>query len=175
MNYWESCFQLLSLYPLLLLGNKVDSFGFVISVLAACQLLQINDAHLVLSEDHAWLCFGQNGEFDSEITWHGKFIKISTLLSWVQMWNEKNFSVGKSNEDKRGQRVSGENHKSWLYLNGHPVKCTRHMEVAAVIASINPSINATTDSMELMLIQQKLLWLMYDAGYMQKYPMAIGK
>ena len=40
---------------------------------------------------------------------------------------------------------------------------------------MNPGINATTDSEEVILLQQALLWLMYDAGYLIKYPMAIGK
>lgn len=40
---------------------------------------------------------------------------------------------------------------------------------------MNPGINATTDSEEVMLLQQALLWMLYDAGHLAKYPMAIGK
>ena len=40
---------------------------------------------------------------------------------------------------------------------------------------MNPGINATTDSEEVMLLQQALLWMLYDAGHLTKYPMAIGK
>ena len=39
---------------------------------------------------------------------------------------------------------------------------------------MNPGINATTDSEEVMLLQQALLWMLYDAGHLTKYPMAIG-
>lgn len=39
---------------------------------------------------------------------------------------------------------------------------------------MNPGINATTDSEEVILLQQVLLWLLYDAGHLAKYPMAIG-
>lgn len=44
-----------------------------ISVIAACQVLGLEDVHLALSEDHAWAVFGDASEPDSvEITWHGK-------------------------------------------------------------------------------------------------------
>lgn len=77
--------------------------------------------------------------------------------------------VGKGNEDKRGQSiVLGVAEKSWLYLNGHPVVCTRQMEIAAIVSSINPAINATVDSVEMGSLQQELLWLLYDMGHLDK-------
>ena len=54
------------------------------AVVAACQVLGLKDVHLALSEDHAWVIFGKNGEETAEVTWHGK-----------------------GNEDRRGQTVSG--------------------------------------------------------------------
>ncbi len=48
------------------------------------------------------------------------------------------------------------------------------MEVAALISSINPAINANYDSIEVGGIQQELLWLLYDSGYLKHYPMALG-
>ena len=63
--------------------------------------------------------------------------------------------TGKGNEDKRGQPVTmGVAQRSWLYLNGHPVVCTRPMEVAAIVSGINPAINATMDSVEMGCLQQ---------------------
>lgn len=53
------------------------------AVVAACQVLGLNDVHLALSEDHAWVIFGKNGEETAEVTWHGK-----------------------GNEDRRGQTVT---------------------------------------------------------------------
>ncbi|VEN59854.1 unnamed protein product [Callosobruchus maculatus] len=38
----------------------------------------------------------------------------------------------------------------------------------------NPSLNATHDAYEVSLLQQELLWLLYDLGHLKKYPMAIG-
>lgn len=62
----------------------MDCFGVAFAVVAGCQVLGYNDVHLALSEDHAWVVFGEHGEHTAEVTWHGK-----------------------GNEDKRGQPVSG--------------------------------------------------------------------
>ena len=52
--------------------------------------------------------------------------------------------------------------------------CDRLMEVAALVSSINPAINASYDSIEVGGLQQDLLWLLYDRGSLQSYPMALG-
>lgn len=67
-----------------------------------------------------------------------------------------------------------EDGNEWLYLKGRAVKCTRHMEVVALVSSINPSLNLTNDAVEVALLQQELLWLLYDMGHLKKYPMALG-
>lgn len=133
-------------------GTKLDSPGVAFAVVAACQVLGLSDVHLALSEDHAWVVFGKDGEETAEVTWHGK-----------------------GNEDRRGQSVSpGVAEKSWLYLNGRYLRCDRHMEVAFMVCAINPSIDAHTDSLELLQLQQSLLCLLYDGGHLDKYPMALG-
>jgi len=83
---------------------------------------------------------------------------------------------GKGNEDKRGQKIkdSGPGHRSWLYVNGHPVVCNRHMEVSALDSSINPSINQSNDALEVATLQKNLLWLLYDEGHLSKFPLALG-
>lgn len=150
-SYYKDRAHLQSLYSYLT-GNKLDCFGVAFSVVAACQVLNLADVHLALSEDHAWVTFGKDAVETAEVTWHGK-----------------------GNEDKRGQPVTESCvEKSWLYLNGYPIKCTRFTEVAALVSGINPSINATTDSVELACLQQKLLWLLYDKGHLGNYPMALG-
>ena len=50
-----------------------------------------------------------------------------------------------------------------------------HLQVASMISGINPGISASTDSEELLMLQQALLWLMNDLKHIKKYPMAIGK
>ena len=35
--------------------------------MAACQLLEINEVHLALSEDHAWVVFGNDGDETAEV------------------------------------------------------------------------------------------------------------
>ena len=77
-------------------GNKLDCFGVAFAVVASCQLLEVGNVHLALSEDHAWVVFGKDGTQTAEVTWHGK-----------------------GNEDKRGRPVDIAKAKtSWLYLAG---------------------------------------------------------
>lgn len=63
---------------------------------------------------------------------------------------------------------------SWLYLSGHPVVCNRYTEVAAIVSAINPSLNLTSVCSEVADMQQQLLWLLYDLGHLNKYPMGLG-
>lgn len=143
--------HLQSLYSYLA-GSKLDCFGVALAVVAGCQLLGYADVHLAISEDHAWVVFGKSGTDTIEVTWHGK-----------------------GTEDKRGQPVTtGYESHSWLYLAGNPVVCTRPMEVAAIISSINPSLNMTSACLEVADLQQQLLWLMYDLEHLQRYPMGLG-
>ncbi|XP_045599748.1 menin isoform X1 [Procambarus clarkii] len=149
-SYYKDRAHLQSIYSYMT-GAKLDSSGTTLAVVAACQALGYCDVHLALSEDHTWVVFGDKGQHTVEVTWHGK-----------------------GNEDKRGIPVTHDVYsKSWLYVNGHPVVCDRHMEVATIVSNMNPGINATTDSEEVMLLQQALLWMLYDAGHLAKYPMAI--
>lgn len=48
------------------------------------------------------------------------------------------------------------------------------MEVATIVSAMNPSYSATADAVEVALLQQELLWLLYDLGCLTKYPMALG-
>ncbi|XP_060887028.1 menin [Labrus mixtus] len=150
-SYFKDRAHIQSLFSLIT-GTKLDSSGVAFAVVAACQVLGLKDVHLALSEDHAWVIFGKNGEETAEVTWHGK-----------------------GNEDRRGQTVAtGVSEKSWLYLKGSYMKCDRNMEVAFMVCAINPSLDLHTDSSELLQLQQKLLWLLYDRGNLDRYPMAMG-
>uniref|UniRef100_A0A8C3B4D5 Menin n=1 Tax=Cyclopterus lumpus TaxID=8103 RepID=A0A8C3B4D5_CYCLU len=150
-SYFKDRAHIQSLFSLIT-GTKLDSSGVAFAVVAACQVLGLKDVHLALSEDHAWVIFNKNGNETAEVTWHGK-----------------------GNEDRRGQTVAaGVNEKSWLYLKGSYMKCDRYMEVAFMVCAINPSLDLHTDSSELLQLQQKLLWLLYDRGDLDRYPMAMG-
>lgn len=150
-SFYKDRAHLQSLFSYLT-GNKLDCFGVAFAVVAAFQILGYRDVHLALSEDHAWVAFGENGSQTAEVTWHGK-----------------------GNEDKRGQPITtGVADRSWLYLNGHPVICCRRMEVAALVSAINPSISANSDSIEVASMQQELLWMMYDLNLLKRYPLALG-
>lgn len=54
--------------------------------------------------------------------------------------------------------------RSWLYVAGKPVVCTRVMELAALVSSINPTLTPTIDVDEVAQMQHKLLWLLHDGG-----------
>lgn len=72
---------------------------------------------------------------------------------------------GKGNEDKRGRSVEDNvQARSWLYVAGKPVVCTRVMELAALVSSINPTLTPTIDVDEVAQMQHKLLWLLHDHG-----------
>ncbi|XP_043101733.1 menin [Puntigrus tetrazona] len=150
-SYFKDRAHIQSLFSLIT-GTKLDSSGVAFAVVAACQVLGLKDVHLALSEDHAWVIFGKGGEETAEVTWHGK-----------------------GNEDRRGQTVSaGITERSWLYLKGSYMKCNRNMEVAFMVCAINPSLDLHTDSTELLQLQQRLLWLLYDRGDLERYPMSMG-
>nr|XP_033813286.1 menin [Geotrypetes seraphini]XP_033813288.1 menin [Geotrypetes seraphini]XP_033813289.1 menin [Geotrypetes seraphini]XP_033813290.1 menin [Geotrypetes seraphini] len=150
-SYFKDRAHIQSLFSFIT-GTKLDSSGVAFAVVAACQVLGLPDVHLALSEDHAWVVFGAEGEQTAEVTWHGK-----------------------GNEDRRGQTVdAGVAERSWLYLKGYYLRCDRQMEVAFMVCAINPSIDLHTDSLELLRLQQKLLWVLYDLGHLERYPMALG-
>lgn len=133
-------------------GNKLDCFGVALATTAGCQLLGYRDVRLAISEDHAWVVFGQKHVESIEVTWHGK-----------------------GSEDKRGQDISaGIESGSWLYLGGLAVVCERGMEVAAICVALNISLSANSDCVEVAELQQQLLWLLYDLGHLKRYPMALG-
>ncbi|XP_074132226.1 menin [Sminthopsis crassicaudata] len=150
-SYFKDRAHIQSLFSFIT-GTKLDSSGVAFAVVGACQALGLRDVHLALSEDHAWVVFGPNGEQTAEVTWHGK-----------------------GNEDRRGQTVNaGVAERSWLYLKGSYMRCDRKMEVAFMVCAINPTIDMHTDSLELLQLQQSLLWLLYDLGHLERYPMALG-
>ena len=55
-TYYKDRAHLQTIYSYLT-GSKLDSFGVAYAVVAACQLLGLDDVHLALSEDHAWVVF----------------------------------------------------------------------------------------------------------------------
>lgn len=77
------------------------------------------------------------------------------------------FFAGKGNEDKRGQPITeAVRDKAWLYLNGQPVVCTRQMEAAAMVSSINPAISATIDSVEMGSLQQVGIYMLQQTAHL---------
>lgn len=149
-------------------------------MVGACQALGLRDVHLALSEDHAWVVFGPNGEQTAEVTWHGKGNEDrrgQTVNAGVaeRVWPRpcpfpppKGPSLGHSSSsscsllpspggeagEARGGHSAPSSPKSWLYLKGSYMRCDRKMEVAFMVCAINPSIDLHTDSLELLQLQQ---------------------
>ncbi|CAK8678313.1 unnamed protein product [Clavelina lepadiformis] len=135
-----------------LTGRQLDCFGLAFVVVAACQLLNYGDVHLVVSGDHAWAACGEDSKEMVEVTWHGR-----------------------GSEDRRGYTIDQSvTDKSWMYHGGSAVKCDRWMELVAMLTSINPSISIHCDSEELLSIQYQLMRLLYSQGHLNNYPMALG-
>lgn len=61
-------------------GSKLDCFGVAFAVVAGCQVLGFSDVHLALSEDHAWVIFGENSSETAEVTWHGTSNVFSSVF-----------------------------------------------------------------------------------------------
>lgn len=53
-----------------------------LSVVAACQLLGLDDVHLALTEEHSWVVFGEDGSQSVEVTWHGMTILYSAAQEY---------------------------------------------------------------------------------------------
>ena len=60
-----------------LTGSKLDCFGVAMAVVAGCQVLGFQDVHLALSEDHAWVVFGESGSDTAEVTWQSSLSSSS--------------------------------------------------------------------------------------------------
>ena len=61
----------------------MDCFGVAFGVVAAFQILGYKDVHLALSEDHAWVVFGENLAETAEVTWHGMIFYLSSqAVDW---------------------------------------------------------------------------------------------
>lgn len=172
-SYYKDKTHLQSIFSYLT-TSKLDCFGLAFAVIAGCQILNLKNIHLALSEDHAWVMFdlppdelkstGKDKEI-SEYAANDLPIPTCVLHGTCEVtWH------GKANSDKRGQSVTYKN--CWLYTNGYAVKCDTRKCVAALVNSINPSINSNTDSEILALLQQRLLWLMFHKK--NYFPMSLG-
>lgn len=56
-SYYKDRAHIQTLYSYLN-SNRLDCYGVAYTVVAACQILGLDDVRLVMSEDHAWVVFG---------------------------------------------------------------------------------------------------------------------
>ena len=116
-------------------------------VVMTAQYFGLNDVHLSLSEDHAWVVFGKDREENAEVTWHGRRDEI-----------KRGTPIGEGSLVKFSE--------NWLYLGGYGMKCDRKMEVAAIVSTMNPGINSKTDSELLGRLQQAIIFEVYRVLYL---------
>lgn len=172
-SYYKDKAHLQSIFSYLT-TNKLDCFGLAFAVIAGCQILNLENIYLALSEDHAWVMFDLKPDEPNssmkqrelkEYTENNLPIPSCALHGTCEVtWH------GKANSDKRGQQVNYKN--CWLYTNGYSVVCDTKLCVAALVNSINPSINSNTDSEIVALLQQRLLWFLYKRKIY--FPMSLG-
>lgn len=168
-SYYKDKAHLQSVFSYLT-TSKLDCFGLAFAVIAGCQILNLKNTYLALSEDHAWVMFELpqeelNKKLNNDKLNNGQPIPSCATHGTCEVtWH------GKANSDKRGQSVTYQN--CWLYTNGYAVKCDLRLCVAALISSINPSINSNTDSEILAFLQQRLLWLLFKHD--NYFPMSLG-
>ena len=63
----------------------MDCFGVAFAVVAGCQVLGFDDVHLALSEDHAWVVFGETQQ-TAEVTWHGRNYTINSNFKMINIY-----------------------------------------------------------------------------------------
>ena len=78
----------------------MDCFGVAFAVVAGCQVLGFDDVHLALSEDHAWVVFGETLQ-TAEVTWHGRNNTINSNFEMINCYFHFQEKEMKIKEDNR--------------------------------------------------------------------------
>ncbi|KAK9846774.1 hypothetical protein WJX84_001352 [Apatococcus fuscideae] len=139
--------------------RQLDCAGVVTTTLAVCQRLALDPEHADLaacrfqvSEDHCWLTLGEDGSREASV-------EVTTDAA-----------------AKRGLAADAAAWEGWLYSGGHASVCSPQMCVAALVASMNPSIvarqNTGTDAEGVQLLQESLLKLIHTEHPGAMYPAA---
>jgi hypothetical protein len=159
--------------------RHLDCFGVAVATLAACQIMELNTVSLALSEDHAFLVFCPTNDMHTqctaELTWHGKGLESrrASEISSPEV-DAAPFCSYLYLIDRHGQ----------LPTERHYVVCTRPMVLAAIANSITPLFGLTpprpsphpkkpTYCLPLARFQSKLLFALYRAGHLDRYPIGL--
>ena len=152
--------------------RRLDSFGVSGAVVAGIQvlaphLLASRQVTLMLSEGHSWLRV--EGDKRLEVTWHAKG-------GGSDKRRRSSISSSSSRTAASSAAAEEEQHPdNWLYLKGHAVPCEGLSGTAvALLASLNPAINANSDSLPLALLQRRLLALCRARGWLARQPLALA-
>ncbi|KAL9180764.1 hypothetical protein ACHAXT_011217 [Thalassiosira profunda] len=154
--------------------KSLDCFGAALLVVVGMNILGSGSSCLALSEDHAYESHREEGS--------GKRATCEVAIP----------GNTKDSQSKRGKEISYTFEKqdnitaetSWLYMAKNPVICTTPgMVLAAALGNLNCDIDkqkpgASGDkpsyvSGPLYKLKRDMLWILHDAGYMDRFPFAL--
>nr|CDS32395.2 dnaJ subfamily B [Hymenolepis microstoma] len=191
-----------SIYSLLKSG-QLDSFGLAYSTVAACQLLGYSDVHLALSEDHAWVEFGppeRRENADVSVMPGLGFLSSSsgdissspaTLLrpppvrlepflhSWLYLngysvvCNPGVLSIAAVVAAIQPSRLIKSSVESLVGEHFSSRRLKSKMSTLSTSSDGHSTRIVEGISTELLQLKQRLLWTVYRAGLLDRYPLGL--
>eukprot|EP00804_Cyclotella_cryptica_P010613 CCRYP_015190-RA/>CCRYP_015190-RA protein AED:0.03 eAED:0.03 QI:4120/1/1/1/1/0.66/3/59/679 len=173
-------------------NKSLDCFGIALLTVLGMNLLGF-DSCLMLSEDHAYEGHWEEEDGSAVETNDGRNPgEVRRKRATCEVAIPGNTKLAQS---KRGREISNTFTKgrdmtpetSWLYMASHAVVCdTPHMILAAMLANVNCDVekpkrssNHSLDakpqivSASLYTLKRDMLWILYDAGCMERFPFAL--
>ena len=160
--------------------KSVDCFGAALVTVVGLRRRQISstkqpatNVSLQLSEDHAYARLGSE-TYEVAIPGNTKAQKQKRGQEVAQTFADKKPKQSSSSSPQQLTPAT-----SWLYMADHAVSCdTAPLILAAALANVNCLIDTKAGTYErysqpLLLIKRELLWTLYDAGHLSKFPFAL--
>lgn len=158
--------------------KTLDCFGATVVTVAGLHMLGFK-SFLTLSEDHAYEShYDAVNAVENKINDSNKMKRTTCELAVP--------GNTKAAQSKRGRDISFtfkdkkdlDPQKSWLYMGKCPIICeSTEMAISAVLSNITCLIETkkTTSlvSGALIEVKRELLWILYEAGHLSKFPYAM--
>lgn len=162
-------------------GKSLDCFGSALVTVIGLRQLGYLNSTLTLSEDHAYESHPSVGTARNDSSDRYNTDQLSTCEVAIP-------GNTKAQQAKRGQEIAETFTRlksqltpktSWLYMGMSPVYCnSTPMILGAALSNTNCLIESKGRSFEinsepLLLIKRELLWILYDARLLEKFPFAL--
>lgn len=166
-------------------NKSLDCFGAALITVIGMNILGYNSSCLTLSEDHAYESHWEESGGSSEMT-------AGRRKSTCEIAIPGNT---KASQCKRGKEISHTFAElrynitpdtSWLYMASNAVVCdTPGMVLGALLGNVNCDVeklkktSSSNDekpqvvSEELYKLKRDMLWILYDAGFLARFPFAL--